>query len=135
MFIPLALTKTLAMSMAAVLAIVLMPILLGYFVRGKIRPESEHPISRSLIGAYQPLLIWCLDHKKKVLIAAAVLALISLIPITGIPNPFGKVPLVKGLQEQQEIIKSLVKSNQQQQDAFAKQITNLQMEIEILKNK
>ena len=97
LFIPLALTKTFAMIMAAILAVVLMPILVGYFIRGQIRKEENHPVSRFLIHTYEPILTWCLNNKKKVMLAAFGFAVISLIPIIGIPNPFGQKPLVKPL--------------------------------------
>ena len=97
LFAPLALTKTFAMSMAAVLTITLMPVLIGYFIRGKIREEENHPVSRVLIQNYEAVLIWCLDHKKKVILGASVFVLLSLIPIFGIPDPFGGRPLVKPL--------------------------------------
>ncbi len=87
LFIPLALTKTLAMTMAAFLAVILMPVLVGYFVRGKIPEESSHPISKFLIGTYTPTLQWALDHKKSVILISGTFLLCSLIPITGIPNP------------------------------------------------
>lgn len=92
LFIPLALTKTFAMTMAAILAVVLMPILVGYFIRGQIRKEENHPVSRKLINSYEPILTWCLNNKKTVLLTASVFALLSLIPIFGIPNPFYEPP-------------------------------------------
>ncbi|MCB1148205.1 MAG: efflux RND transporter permease subunit, partial [Leptospiraceae bacterium] len=75
LFIPLALTKTLAMTAAAILAVMLMPILVGYFIRGEIKPESKHPVSIRLIKYYEPTLTWCLDNKPKVIIASVAMLL------------------------------------------------------------
>ncbi len=62
LFAPLAFTKTYAMAAAAALAITLVPVLAGYFVRGKIRSESENPVNRVLERVYQPLLIRLLNY-------------------------------------------------------------------------
>ena len=97
LFIPLALTKTLAMTAAAILAVMLMPILVGYFIRGDIRPESKHPVSVRLIKYYEPILTWSLDNKRKVIFVSVIFLLFSLIPIFGIPNPFSKNPILKGI--------------------------------------
>lgn len=93
LFIPLAMTKTLAMSVSALLTIILLPILVVHLVKGKIPPEEKHPISRFLIKIYTPVLDWSLDNKKKVLMASSVILLLSIIPLTGITIPlsiFGK---------------------------------------------
>ena len=57
LFGPLAFTKTYAMAGAALLAIVVIPILMGYWIRGKIPPESSNPLNRFLIRVYHPLLL------------------------------------------------------------------------------
>jgi Cu(I)/Ag(I) efflux system membrane protein CusA/SilA len=90
LFIPLALTKTMAMSVSALLAITLLPVLVALFVRGKIKNEQDHPISRVLIRVYEPLLRWCLGHKRIIFIIMVGLLTVSLIPITGISNIFSK---------------------------------------------
>ena len=56
LFSPLAYTKTFAMAAAALLAITLVPVLMGYFVRGRIRPESRNPINRATTRAYRPVI-------------------------------------------------------------------------------
>ncbi|MCE7999951.1 MAG: efflux RND transporter permease subunit [Rhodobiaceae bacterium] len=56
MFKPLAFTKTYAMAASAILAVTLTPVLMGYFVRGRIRPEAENPVTRFLSYVYRPLL-------------------------------------------------------------------------------
>lgn len=85
LFRPLALTKTFAMAFSSLIAVTLIPVLLTFFVTGRTRRESEHPISRYLISAYKPLLNRALDHKRFVLFAALAFTLLSIIPITGIP--------------------------------------------------
>lgn len=64
LFGPLAFTKTYAMAGAALLAIIVIPILMGYWIRGKIPPESSNPLNRFLIRAYHPLLLKVLHWPK-----------------------------------------------------------------------
>ncbi|HPJ38996.1 MAG TPA: CusA/CzcA family heavy metal efflux RND transporter [Spirochaetota bacterium] len=94
MFVPLALTKTLAMTASAMLSIMLLPVLVGYFVRGRIPPEERHPVSRSLISVYSPVLAYSLDHKGRIIAAAGALLLISILPVTGLRIPFTSVSVV-----------------------------------------
>lgn len=75
MFSPLAYTKTYAMAAAALLSITLVPVLLGYFVRGRVRPEGDNPLNRGLMAAYRPLLRWTLQRPVAVLIMALLLTL------------------------------------------------------------
>ncbi len=56
LFAPLAFTKTYAMAVSAGLAITLVPVLMGYFVRGHVRPEHENPINRALMAIYRPVI-------------------------------------------------------------------------------
>ncbi|HEL9683134.1 TPA: efflux RND transporter permease subunit, partial [Legionella pneumophila] len=56
MFSPLAYTKTYAMAAAAILSITLVPVLMGYFIRGRILPEYKNPINRMLLAAYRPVI-------------------------------------------------------------------------------
>src|SRR5690606_30176464 len=60
LFAPLAFTKTYAMAAAAGLAITLVPVLMGYFIRGKVLPEHRNPINRLLIAMYKPVIGWSL---------------------------------------------------------------------------
>jgi Cu(I)/Ag(I) efflux system membrane protein CusA/SilA len=71
LFRPLALTKTYAMAAAAGLAITLVPVLMGYWVRGRIPPELRNPLNRGLIAVYRPLLDRVLRHPTLTLVAAA----------------------------------------------------------------
>jgi Cu(I)/Ag(I) efflux system membrane protein CusA/SilA len=76
LFGPLALTKTYAMAAAAGLSVTLVPILMGYWIRGKIPEETRNPLNRGLIRLYRPLLDGVL-HKPILTIAVAALALLS----------------------------------------------------------
>jgi len=76
LFKPLAFTKTYAMMGSALLAITIVPILMGYLIRGKIRPEGKNPVNRFLIWIYHPIIKLVLKAKVLViLLAVAVLAL------------------------------------------------------------
>ncbi|MBD3653635.1 CusA/CzcA family heavy metal efflux RND transporter [Kangiella sp.] len=88
MFSPLAFTKTYAMAASAALAITLIPVLMGYFVRGKIKPEDKNPINRSLIKIYKPALTGILKYPKATLTAMGVLLLVGLWPATKIGSEF-----------------------------------------------
>jgi Cu(I)/Ag(I) efflux system membrane protein CusA/SilA len=88
MFAPLAFTKTYAMAGAAGLSITLVPVLMGYFIRGRIRPERDNPISRGLINAYRPLLEWVLRHPHAVLWGALGLTLVSAYPMLKLGTEF-----------------------------------------------
>ncbi|WP_264876839.1 efflux RND transporter permease subunit [Vibrio agarivorans] len=73
MFSPLAFTKTYAMAAAAGLAITLVPVLMGYFIRGNVLPEHKNPVNKALISLYRPLLSMSLSYPKIVIILALVL--------------------------------------------------------------
>src|SRR6266853_587013 len=78
MFRPLAWTKTLAVGFSSVLAITLVPILMVIFIRGKLRPESENPISRITQALYLPVLRRCLKYRKTTLLLNLVFLLVTL---------------------------------------------------------
>jgi Cu(I)/Ag(I) efflux system membrane protein CusA/SilA len=88
MFAPLAFTKTYAMAGAAGLSITLVPVLMGYFIRGRIRPEHDNPISRGLINAYRPLLEWVLGNPRAVLWGALGLTVASAYPMLKLGTEF-----------------------------------------------
>ena len=77
MFKPLAFTKTYAMGAAAFLSITLVPVLMGWFIRGKIKPEQANPLNRLLIRIYHPLVDVVLRWRKLTLLAA-LLAMLSI---------------------------------------------------------
>ncbi|MGJ3355521.1 CusA/CzcA family heavy metal efflux RND transporter [Providencia sp. Je.9.19] len=70
LFGPLAFTKTYAMAGAAALALIVIPILMGYWIRGKIPNENKNPINRFLISAYSPILLKVLAWPKTTLLVA-----------------------------------------------------------------
>jgi len=88
MFSPLAFTKTWSMAMAAGLGITLIPVLMGYFIRGKIPDEKANPINRFLIRAYEPLLDKVLTFPKTTLALAFALLLVTLWPLSRLGSEF-----------------------------------------------
>ncbi len=88
LFKPLAYTKTYAMMGSAVLAITIVPILMGYLIRGKIKPENENPVNRFLIWIYHPIIKVVLKKKAVVLIAAVVILALTWIPIKRMGSEF-----------------------------------------------
>ncbi|RMD84888.1 MAG: efflux RND transporter permease subunit [Candidatus Dadabacteria bacterium] len=79
LFKPLAFTKTYSMATAAFLSITLAPVLMGYFIRGRIVPEEKNPLNRWLIAAYHPVINWLLRHKRTCwgVILAGVIAVVA----------------------------------------------------------
>ena len=73
LFKPLAFTKTYSMAAAALLSITLAPVLMGYFIRGKIPPEEKNPINRFLIWLYHPCIDFVIKWRWPVIVAAAVI--------------------------------------------------------------
>ena len=88
MFSPLAFTKTYAMAVAAGLGITLVPVLMGYFIRGKIPDEKANPINRWLIAAYEPLLDKVLVRPKTTLVIAGAVLLATLWPLSRLGSEF-----------------------------------------------
>src|SRR5438046_3208985 len=68
MFRPLAWTKTLAVGFSSLLAITLVPVLMVMFIKGKLRPESQNPVSRVTQAIYLPVLRLCLKYRKTTLL-------------------------------------------------------------------
>ena len=95
LFKPLALTKTLAMAASALLAITLVPVAMGAFIRGKVRPEEENPINRAALKVYRPTLGFVLKHRFLTLAAAAAVLLVTLVPFNRLGSEF-MPPLVEG---------------------------------------
>ena len=88
LFKPLAFTKTYAMMGAALLSVTIVPILMGYLVRGKIRPEKKNPINRFLIWVYHPIIKLVLKAKILVILLAVVVLGLSYIPWKNIGSEF-----------------------------------------------
>ena len=88
LFSPLAFTKTYSMAAAAGLAVTLIPVLMGYLIRGRIPDEQKNPLNRFLIAVYRPLLDGVLRFPKATLVAAAVIAVITVWPMTRLGGEF-----------------------------------------------
>ena len=95
MFKPLAYTKTYAMAAGALLSVTLVPVLLGWFVRGKIPAENKNPLNRFLIWVYNPLIDFVIKWRKMVLLVAILLTLSIYIPINKMGSEF-MPPLYEG---------------------------------------
>lgn len=88
LFAPLAYTKTYAMAASAGLAITLIPVLMGYLIRGKIPSETANPINRGLIAAYRPALDAVLKFPKVTVAVALVLLGVSVYPLSQLGTEF-----------------------------------------------
>ena len=88
LFSPLAFTKTYAMAAAAGLSITLVPVLMGYFIRGHITPEHKNPINRILIVLYRPVINMVLRAPATVLLVAFILVVVGMWPVTKIGSEF-----------------------------------------------
>jgi len=88
LFAPLAFTKTFAMAASAGLAITLVPVLMGYFIRGRIKPEHENPVNIFLIKIYRPVINTVLEKPKAVLSVALLLVLAGVWPMSQIGSEF-----------------------------------------------
>ena len=88
LFKPLAFTKTYVMAASALLSITIVPVLMGYFVRGKILPEKKNPISRLLIGAYRPVIQGVLRFKWLTIAAAVVILGATIYPLGKLGSEF-----------------------------------------------
>lgn len=82
LFAPLAFTKTYAMAAAAIISITLVPVLMGWLIRGKIPAEDTNPINRFLTRIYRPALDWVLAKPKQALFIAGLVFASSLWPIS-----------------------------------------------------
>jgi Cu(I)/Ag(I) efflux system membrane protein CusA/SilA len=80
LFKPLAFTKTFAMAGAALLSITLVPVLMGYLVRGRIRPQEANPVNRWLMRLYRPVITWVLRYPVPVVIGAAAVLALTVLP-------------------------------------------------------
>jgi Cu(I)/Ag(I) efflux system membrane protein CusA/SilA len=88
LFAPLAFTKTYAMACAAALSITLVPVLMGYLIRGDIRPENKNPLNRILQAAYQPIINAVLKAPRIILIVAFIIVIIGFLPVTRLGSEF-----------------------------------------------
>lgn len=88
LFGPLAWTKTWSMAASAFLAVVLVPVLMGLWIRGKIPPEDKNPLNRWLVRLYQPLLMGVLRRPKTTLFAALLVLIGGLYPVEKLGSEF-----------------------------------------------
>ncbi|MCG6981503.1 MAG: efflux RND transporter permease subunit [Deltaproteobacteria bacterium] len=88
LFRPLAFTKTYSMLGASLLAVTLVPVLMGYWIRGKIRPETKNPVNRFLIWIYHPVIKLVLKAKTLVVLLAVVILAVTYIPWKNIGSEF-----------------------------------------------
>ncbi|HEY5323515.1 MAG TPA: efflux RND transporter permease subunit [Caldimonas sp.] len=88
LFSPLAFTKTYAMAAAAGLSVTLVPVLMGYLIRGRIPREDSNPLNRFLMAAYRPLLEAVLRFPKATLVVAAVLLALTAFPVSRLGGEF-----------------------------------------------
>ena len=88
MFAPLAYTKTYAMAASAGLAITLVPVLMGYFIRGKIVSEKKNPLNRLLVAIYLPVLRLVLNYPKFTVLTTLLIAVVGFYPINKLGSEF-----------------------------------------------
>ncbi|MEE4294519.1 MAG: CusA/CzcA family heavy metal efflux RND transporter [Xanthomonadales bacterium] len=88
LFAPLAFTKTWAMASAAVLSVTLVPVLIGYFVRGRITPERKNPLNRLLIAAYRPVIAAVTRYPKTVVLLGVVVLATGIWPLQRLGSEF-----------------------------------------------
>jgi Cu(I)/Ag(I) efflux system membrane protein CusA/SilA len=88
LFRPLALTKTFAMAAAALLSITVVPVLMGFLIKGRIRPESANPLNRWTARVYRPVLRWSLKARGLVIAGALAAFVLTLIPFAGLGSEF-----------------------------------------------
>lgn len=88
LFAPLAFTKTYAMAAAAGLAITLVPVLMGYFIRGRIVPEQRNPINRALLWCYRPVMDMILRFPKTLILLVVILFIATYWPFSHIGSEF-----------------------------------------------
>ncbi|MGE5833363.1 MAG: efflux RND transporter permease subunit, partial [Acidobacteriota bacterium] len=88
LFKPLAFTKTFAMAGAALLSITLVPVLMGYLVRGRIRPQEANRVNRWLMRLYRPIIAWVLRYPVRVLVAAGVVLVATVLPWSRLGSEF-----------------------------------------------
>jgi Cu(I)/Ag(I) efflux system membrane protein CusA/SilA len=88
MFAPLAYTKTYAMAASAGLTITLVPVLMGYFIRGKIVSDKKNPLNRMLVAIYLPVLRLFLNYPKSTVLVTLLIAVVGFYPINKLGSEF-----------------------------------------------
>ncbi len=95
LFKPLAFTKTYSMAAGAILAITIVPVLMGYFIRGKMKKEEDNPITRFLMKVYHPIVDFVLKRRWWVIILSLLIVIASYIPFSKLGSEF-MPPLYEG---------------------------------------
>jgi Cu(I)/Ag(I) efflux system membrane protein CusA/SilA len=95
LFKPLAFTKTYAMAGAAILAVTIVPVLIGYFVRGKMRREEDNPLTKLLVKIYHPVVDFVMKRRWWVMVVALLIVLATYIPYSKLGSEF-MPPLYEG---------------------------------------
>jgi Cu(I)/Ag(I) efflux system membrane protein CusA/SilA len=95
LFKPLAFTKTYSMAAGAILAITIVPVLMGYFIRGKMKREESNPITRFLMNVYHPIVEFVLKRRWWVIILSLLIVIGSYIPFSKLGSEF-MPPLYEG---------------------------------------
>jgi Cu(I)/Ag(I) efflux system membrane protein CusA/SilA len=95
LFKPLAFTKTFAMAASAFMAITLTPVLMGYLIRGKIRPEAKNPLNRLLIFLYRPIMTFALRFRWPVIMLTLLVLGATFYPLKRLGSEF-MPPLYEG---------------------------------------
>lgn len=88
LFKPLAFTKTYAMAGSAALAVTVVPVLMGFFIKGKVRSEKKHPLSRFLIKIYRPVVQFVLKYKATVVLGAVLIIALTFFPLSRVGSEF-----------------------------------------------
>ncbi len=88
LFKPLAFTKTFSMASAAILSITLVPVLMGYFIRGRILPEEKNPLTRAAVWIYRPIIERVLRHKRLTVAAAVAVLALTVFPLSRLGSEF-----------------------------------------------
>ncbi|MFT4604361.1 MAG: Cu(I)/Ag(I) efflux system membrane protein CusA/SilA [Rhodothermales bacterium] len=88
LFKPLAFTKTYAMAASAFLAVTIVPVMMGYFIRGKILPEKKNPVNRFLIWVYHPVIEWVLRFRWTTIAVAVAILAVTVVPLQRLGSEF-----------------------------------------------
>ena len=88
LFAPLAFTKTYTLAAAAILSVTLVPVLMGWLIRGKIPSEQANPVNRALTRAYRPAIDWVLKKPKATLVLAGLVFLTTAWPLSRLGGEF-----------------------------------------------
>ncbi len=95
LFKPLGYTWIFALGASSLIAVTVIPILIGFFVRGKIRKEEDNPLVQKEIAVYRPTMKFVLKYKKLVILAAILLSVLSIFPYKQMGSEF-MPPLYEG---------------------------------------